>query len=365
MNDYPFETIWINGRVLSIRQILSRAEIPINEFERTIFSFIEDWLNGMDSFIQHTSGSTGPPKAIVITRRQMTESARLSAQTLDLRRGDAALCCLNASNIAGKMMLARSFTTGMRIICVTPSSNPFREIPADMPIDFIALVPAQIHDIVRSDSASHLSRVRVTIIGGANVEAQTLNMLQPMGGNFYATYGMTETMSHIALRLLNGPNASPHYTTLPGITVKVDARNCLVVQWSNLPHEMITNDLVELISANSFKWIGRWDNIINTGGIKVIPELLEEKIAAVFRTLNLSQKFFIGSLPDAKFGNRITLLIEGSIGSRNLTSLATALRESLPGHEVPKKIIDRITFIRTANGKLNRTSTVKLVAKDS
>jgi len=358
MNTYPYDTILVNGRAVQLQGILSQAEMSHNDFETGIFSFIHDWFSGKTDFIQHTSGSTGTPKAIVIRREQMIESARLSERALRLRRSDVALCCLSAGNIAGKMMLVRSFTTGMRVICVAPTSNPFRGLLADQRVDFAALVPAQVHDIVRSEASISLGRVRKVIIGGGALDAQSLEMLQDMDGDFFATYGMTETISHIALKLLNGPGASSHYTTLPGITVTMDVRNCLVIHWSNLPHEMVTNDLVELIDSTNFRWLGRWDNVINTGGIKVIPEVLEGKLATIFQALNLGQNFFTAGLADDKLGNKIALFVEGPLSAGGVESLTRAMHQTLLRHEVPGITITGKSFVYTENGKINRAATM-------
>lgn len=362
MNIYPFDAILLNGREVEIQQILSRTAIPKSEFEAATFSFIADWFGPTENFIQHTSGSTGPPKTITITQKQIITSAKLTEQALGLTKGYNALCCLSPAYIAGKMMLARCFITGMKVISVTPSANPFMEITPDQRIDFVALVPSQLHDILRSEKSEYFHTIKKAIIGGAILDSESQHKLQQYECKFYATYGMTETVSHIALRLLNGKDASADYTTLPGITIGIDNRSCLVIRWPNLSHPIITNDVVDLVDENTFRWIGRWDNVINTGGTKVIPEAVERKIEKIFQALGISQNFFVGSLPDQKYGHKIVLVIEGDVNRENIQLLNSSMHSVLSKHEIPKEILTGISFIITENGKINRKATLDLTS---
>lgn len=360
MNPYPFDSILINGRTVGIQSILSTAAIPQSDFEANTFSFISSWFSGSEHFVQYTSGSTGTPKAITITRTQMVASAKMTEKALALEAGGHALVCLSPAYIAGKMMLVRSFISGMKIIAVTPSSNPFLDVPSDQTIDFAALVPYQIHEIIRSTKSECLHTIKTIIIGGATLDVETQEKLQEFSCKFYATYGMTETISHIALRLLNGKNASAYYTTLPGIDIQQDDRGCLVIGWNHLAHKIITNDLVEITDTDTFKWLGRWDNVINTGGFKVIPERLEAEIEKIFNELRISQRFFVSSLPDQKLGNKVVLVVEGAIGHQTSERLKYRMNQTIPRYEVPKEVFSGIPFIFTETGKVNRKATLNL-----
>src|SRR5688572_19038515 len=169
MSPYPYDSIVVNGKEISIQSISNGKVVSASDFERTTFDFISDWLAERDSFVQNTSGSTGDPKPIVIMRGQMIASAALSIDALGLRQGYNALLCINPEYIGGKMMLVRSLMAGMKIIATTPTSNPFISLPESIPVDFAAMVPYQIHEIIRSAKASKFNDIKTIIIGGATL----------------------------------------------------------------------------------------------------------------------------------------------------------------------------------------------------
>src|SRR5690349_4001724 len=271
---YTYSSIWINGRNVLVNSILDESEKGQNDFEHDTFTFIREWLTGKASFEIETSGSTGPPKKITITRSQMIASAMITQQATNLEPDYTALLCLSPQFIAGKMMIVRSLVIGMKILAVTPAAKVLDKIPPSIQIDFAAFVPYQVYDIIRSDNANRLNQFKVILIGGAALDTETHTSLKPLKGSFYATYGMTETISHVALQLLNGPHSSEEFELLPTIIGQVDERGCLIIEAPYLAEKVVTNDLVKL-SGKRFKWLGRWDNIINTGGKKIIPEILE------------------------------------------------------------------------------------------
>jgi o-succinylbenzoate---CoA ligase len=358
---YLFDSIRINGREVLIQDIVKTASAPQSEFEASTFSFIRDWLTGKETFRQLTSGSTGDPKEITLSRDQMIASARMTEQALDLQAGWCALLCLNPSYIAGKMMLVRSFVTGMKVMAVEPSANPFLLLADDQPVDFSALVPSQIHDIVRSEKAGVLNRINTIIIGGAAMDSETREKLSEFSCRFYATYGMTETLSHIALMALNGKLASDYFTVLPGVAISRDKRGCLVIQSNHLPEKITTNDLVEIRDASSFRWVGRWDNVINSGGLKVIPEKLEKDIVKILIGLGIHQNFFVSSLPDQKLGNKIVLVIEHEVGPELLENIRTEIKGKMRPQEVPKEVYTTKRFVYTESGKIDRSATMKRI----
>jgi O-succinylbenzoic acid--CoA ligase len=255
-----------------------------------------------------TSGSTGVPKKISFRRDQMISSARMTEKALNLKPNDSALVCLDTQYVAGQMMLIRSFVTGMNIIGTTPSANPLLEVSKNEKINFAAFVPYQLQAILNS-SPDRLNQINVAIIGGAPIDSTLKQELSNGKCKLYATYGMTETISHIALMKLNGENPSPYYSVLPEITIRQDKRNCLVIKADFLDEEIITNDIVELIDNDQFNWIGRWDNVINTGGIKVVPEKIEKAIALAFGQSKLTNRFFVTGINDQQLGQRIRCLL--------------------------------------------------------
>ena len=349
----------MNGREITIQNIVNGSAAAASDFEQKTFDFVSDWLSGRQSFDQKTSGSTGDPKQIAITRSQMTASANMSIEALNLKQGYNALLCISPDYIGGKMMLVRSLIAGMKMIATTPSSNPFGSLPQNLTIDFAAMVPYQVHEIVRSSTADRFHEVKKVIIGGASLDKDTEAKLQEYRCLFYSTYGMTETVSHIALRQLNGKDASDCYRTLAGIKISTDERNCLVIEWDQLPKRIITNDIVEIVSKNTFRWIGRWDNVINSGGVKVIPEKVEKAIEKIFDTLKIPNAFFIGSVADEGLGSKVALFIEGGLEGELIETIKIRMADAIPKMEVPRQVIFIKSFDLTETGKVNRKATTK------
>lgn len=363
---YPFPTIWINGRDISIEAIRNETASPASDFERATFSFICDWLSDQTIFEIQTSGSTGTPKKIVLTREQMLASARMTEQALALKPGYTALVCLHTQYIAGRMMLVRCFTTGMRIVVTEPAANPLANIPDSIAIDFTAWVPYQLYAILSSAEAARLNRIGRVIIGGAPLNQEMVNELQTYSCIFYATYGMTETISHIALQTLNGINASSVFRALPGIALAIDERGCLTIEAPHLPEKIVTNDLVELKDSHAFIWLGRWDNVINSGGIKIIPEHLESRMMNILYECGILRSFFIASVPDKKLGEKITLLIEGEeLDEEKKYKIFQKLKQSFSSYETPKAIVMLPRFLYTNTDKIDRRKTIEMITKRS
>lgn len=359
--NYSFRTILVNGREVGISDILEEKAVPQSSFEVSLFAFILKWHCPGDSFVQHTSGSTGPPRPIVITRQQMMASARLTQAALGLRPGETSLVCLDPEFIAGKMMIVRSFIADMRIVAVTPTANPLREqYLLNLPIDFTALVPLQLSEILLSGQRGVLDEVRNVIVGGAALSDDLKESILQLRTNVYATYGMTETVSHIALQPLNGKAASEYYTALPGVKISRDSKGCLEIKAPFLSEKIITRDIVEIRNDVQFKWIGRLDNVINSGGIKITPEMIEAKLAKLFTQLKIENRLLISSRPDPALGNRLILLVEGILPVPG-EHLKSHFKEVLHPYEIPKEIYDNIPFVLTKNGKINRVETARKI----
>jgi O-succinylbenzoic acid--CoA ligase len=361
MRPYAFDTLTINGRMIKVGDILSDSTTPQTPFESSLFSFTVKWFRGDEEFAQNTSGSTGVPKQIRISRRQMIASAELTQQALQLKAGETALVCLDPDYIAGKMMLVRSYVTNMKIVAMNPSSNPFQDIHEHLPVDFTALVPSQVHGVIHSRQSYRLNTTRNIIVGGAALNDETKKLLADFKSSVFATYGMTETVSHIALQHINGPSSSDYFTVLPGITIDKDDRGCLKIRAPFLDDAVITNDIVEIKDEQHFKWIGRVDNVINTGGIKVVPEELEAKIENILASQGIEKRVLISSTPDGLLGNKLILVFEDHLPAQILDTIKTILKRKLPRYQVPKEFYTNIPFVFTKNGKINRSETTRQI----
>jgi o-succinylbenzoate---CoA ligase len=350
----------LNGKKYFHNDLLSGdSKHAGSEIEKTILDFCREWLSGASEFTLTTSGSTGKPQEITLSRKAMEASARGTAAALGLRMGDTALLCLDARFIAGKMMLVRSFVTGMNILVTAPAANPFENLPADVKFDFAALVPYQLRSIIASTDAPKLNSVRTLIIGGAEVDAKVRATLNQFSTDIYATYGMTETISHVALQKLNHAGAQDYFQALPGVVLSKDERGCLVISADYLGTEKtVTNDLVDLLSADQFRWLGRWDNVINSGGVKVIPEKVEKEVLKIFVTQHLENRFFVAGFKDEKLGSKVVLVVEGKLSPQLQKVIHQSLENVLTKYELPKELICIDRFIDTDTQKLNRKETV-------
>ncbi len=312
------------------------------------------WQSTQQEFTIQTSGSTGKPKLIKITRKQMLVSIENTKNAFGLKKDDTALVCINSAYIGGMMMLARSLEIGMEMTVVEPTANPFEEIETDKNFNFIALVPLQLEAILNSSHAHRLNNCKAIIIGGAAVSNWLLDKLQQVTAPIYATYGMTETVSHIALKRLNGEKKADVFTAFDNILLSQDDRGCLVIQGAITNHEkIITNDKVELLNDKQFNLLGRIDHVINSGGVKIQIEQLESKVAAIFKKNNLFSPFFITSKSDTKLGEKVVLCME-SKKVLDTDKILSFLKLSLDKFEVPKEIITLSQFERTETGKVRR-----------
>lgn len=319
--------------------------------------FVKQWKSYPEYFTLQTSGSTGKPKQIRVSRQSMIRSAELTGQVLDLKKGDTALLCMPLEFVAGKMMLVRALVLGLNLLVVKPSSNPLKEVSSETIIDFAAMTPMQVQETLKEPGTfNKLIETKKLIIGGAPVSRQLDNELQQLPGEIFETYGMTETLTHIALRKINGNKRSEFFGILPGIIISTDSRGCLIIHAPHLDDpDIITNDLVEIISPTQFRWLGRADNVINSGGIKIFPEQVEKKLESM-----IMERFIVTSLPDRKLGEKLVLVIETS-NPEKFEVLPEIIAENLGSYENPREIIFIEKFPETSTGKVIRRGIQKLL----
>jgi len=309
------------------------------DFEKPVGDFLLDWFDSKDYIEMQTSGTTGKPKIITVSKQAMVNSALATGDFFDLQPGNKALHCLPVKYVAGKMMLVRAMILGLDLEFVAPSSHPMRNNEYDY--DFVAMVPLQ-----AQNSLEELKRVKKLIVGGAAINKTLEKNLLKLKTEVYETYGMTETITHIAARKL-GEKA---FTVLPNVTISYDDKNCLVIHAPRISDDVITtNDIVELVNENQFVFLGRWDNVINSGGIKIMPEQVEQKLAS-----KLQQRYFIASKPDQELGEKVILVVEGQ-----QQEFGSDLFEDLDKYEKPKEIVFIPKFKETASGKIMRKETLK------
>jgi O-succinylbenzoic acid--CoA ligase len=361
---YPHHHIWINGRLVSLQSIVQQSATAKTKFEESTFSFLAAWLSSQDQFTTKTSGSTGEPKEITFSRSQMIASANATIKALDLNSSMTSLVCIDTKYIGGKMMLVRSIESGMKILAVEPSSSPLQKMPVDHCANFAAFVPYQIYSMLDSRHPHLLDTVDIGIIGGAPLNKNAIDKLQRYGSSFYLTYGMTETISHVALQKLNGDNRSSQFQFFDGVIGRADDRGCLVIECDYLPEPIITNDIVSFVNDDKFSVDGRYDNVINTGGVKVQPEKVEAALTAAFQQAGVDNKYFITGLPDEKLGSVVSLVIETK------EPISPALEKKFPEifsglsiYEKPRQVFTSTSFSFTESGKINRVQSSKNISK--
>lgn len=312
------------------------------EYEQSIGDFLLDWLSESPVIQVNTSGSTGEPKTIRLKKEHMVNSALATGAYFGLEEGQMALHCLPSRFIAGKMMLVRAMVLGLEMDYLEPSSRPLQH--TDKTYDFCAMVPLQ-----ATHSFDKLHQIKTLIVGGAPITKKLKALLQDHSTRVYETYGMTETVTHIAVKEVNGPNRSDYFKCLPDVRVSKDKRDCLVVDAPKVADEpVVTNDVVALVSDTEFEWLGRFDNIINSGGVKLVPEQIEAKLANIFEN-----RFFVAGVPDEALGQRLILVVEGDGDTKQMQKAIEASKE-LQKFEKPKEIHFLKAFLETDTQKILR-----------
>lgn len=343
-----YKYIALNGKKYRIDEYESWCyALSSDEENEKLRQFFKDWADERDFILGKTSGSTGDPKTIKLSKRAMLASAELTNSFFNLKAGDSILLCLSVNYIAGKMMLVRAIAGGLNVVVAKPSSEPDWKGP----VALAAMVPMQVHQLLSSAKGRKaLSMVENLIVGGSPLSRDCAEKLSDLPVNAYMTYGMTETVSHVALSKI-GRETRPVYTAMSGVRFSLDNRGCLVISAPHLSEvDVVTNDVAELISDFSFVWKGRFDNVINTGGVKVHPEVVEDSLRGI-----IDRRFYVMAEPDDKFGEIVVLKIEGMpLSDDLLRKLQSDMARRLSKFERPKKILFLAKFNETDSGKVIR-----------
>ena len=307
----------------------------------TLEDFLSEWNNDSDRVLVHTSGSTGKPKPMMVEKKRMLNSARITCDFLGLKPGDSALLCMSLDYIAGKMVVVRSIERHLHLISVSPSGHPLKNIDlkdvngkdVNGEITFAAMVPMQVYNTLQvPEERERLTHIRHLIIGGGAIDAALEQELRSLPGNIaiWSTYGMTETLSHIALRRINGAEASEWYQPFDSVKISQTEEGCLVIDAPLVCAEtLLTNDIVEIepyiynkVEKTRFRIKGRKDNVICSGGIKIQIEEVEE-----FLKPHLEKPFMLAKKKDEKFGEIAVLLTE----DEDLKKVEATIRRLLSG----------------------------------
>ena len=330
-----------NGVHLGREQLCTVAYSFIKEgadFQKALGDFLIDWFDDKTYIEMNTSGTTGAPKLIRVEKEAMVSSALSTGDFFDLNPGNKVLHCLPVDYVAGKMMFVRSFILGLDMDFVEPNSNPLEY--NDVKYDFAAMVPLQ-----AKNSLAKLTNIKKIIIGGVKIHKSLEQELVKLPNEIYETYGMTETITHIAAKRV-GERA---FTVLPNVTVSSNENNCLVVHAKKInPEPIVTNDIVEIVSDTQFVWLGRFDNVINSGGIKLIPEKIEEKLST-----HIPRRYFVYGQADDVLGEKVVLYVEGEP-----ITIDEEVFSVLDKYEKPKNIVFIPKFTVTATGKIVRKESI-------
>lgn len=353
MRNQFHENFKLNGVSFSSEEELVAFSKTISN---SIANFLSDWFHQKDFVTVQTSGSTGKPKPIQLKKEFMKNSALATGIFFNLKENTTALLCLSTDYIAGKMMLVRALTLGWQLDVVKPESNPLKGV--EKQYDFSAMVPLQLRS-----SLNELPKVDKLIVGGGVVTADLIAAIQNISTKVFATYGMTETITHIAVKKLNDlplmAESRSVYKTLPNILLSKDDRNCLVIEAPKVTIEkIVTNDVVNIVSKTTFEWLGRIDNVINSGGVKLHPERIEEKLSEI-----IEQRFFVSGIKDEVLGEKLILIIEDVTSSGVESFLLSKIKKesSLSKFEIPKEVYFIPQFIKTETKKIQRKKTLDLI----
>ena len=356
-----YNSLFVNGKLVT-KELLSNMEAAEFACGSTImadlYNFLLEWHNDKDYVIVQTSGSTGEPKRMKAHKQQMINSASITCNYLGLKQGDSALLCMPLKYIAGKMMVVRAMVAGLDLIAIEPSGHPLKN--CNKKIVFAAMTPMQVICSLNVPQEKRtLAKISNLIIGGGAIDAELEKDIKQLPGKIYSTYGMTETLSHIALRRLNGAGSNEFYTPFPSVALSLSKEGTLIIDAPLVcNNQLVTNDIAELLPNGQFKIVGRKDNTINSGGIKIQTENIEAKLRS-----RINIPFAITSIPDKTLGEAVALVVEqrDKYSFLSLPEIEKICNEVLDRYERPKRIIYVSELPLTETGKVCRAELKKML----
>ncbi len=312
--------------------------------------FIIDWLSQSDSIEVKTSGSTSNPKTMKLNKKFMETSARKTLDFFDLQNSAKILLCLPIQYIAAKMMVIRAFVGKLDLYCIEPKIIPVIELVPDL--NFAAFIPAQLEALLQTgEGVEFVKKIKKILLGGSAISQKLANLLQNVHVDVWHSYGTTETMSHIALRKVNGYEATSWFSPLKGVQIEQNQQRCLVITAPDIGvYQLVTHDVVEINEEGCFKVFGRTDNVINSGGVKLFPEIIEQKLSSL-----INANFYVTSINDEQWGEVPVVVVESeSWTEKKIQKLLSATKKLLTGYENPKAVIFQDQLRRTNSGKIIR-----------
>lgn len=361
--------IWINGKYWNFNSIKAlRIENLANysKLEKDTLTIAHKWLNNESHFSLQTSGSSGSPQTLTFSRGQILKSVEQTTKAFHLQPGDKVLNPLSSGYVAGFMMLMRGLVHAMPVFCVEPSRTPYPDSLVNENLDFAAFVPLQMQNLLENGYQAQLNQMKAIIIGGGPMNPQLENQIKELTTPAYHTYGMTETLTHVAIRQIT-PTQENSYQALPGNQFRQGNSEQLIIHtplWSN---PITTNDRVELIDRFNFHWMGRLDRVVNSGAYKIQLEPTESQVAKAFKDeWDTIPEFFLAAVPDKALGEKLVLVIKTQepLFPDAKEAFRDALRRYLPAYEIPKAIFDLREFAYTHTGKVDQQTTLTSITNE-
>ncbi len=382
----------LNGTAYSREELTAFCETQLRApgtppWELALFRFIRDYFDETIPLVQKTSGTTGDPTTIPLQRPAMVRSAEMTLRRFNLLPGDRVLLCLPVEYIAGKMMVVRALVGGLHLVTAEPSGNPLGKleeavkkelkdpesveaeledlvsvkgdlkklgsVEAMEAIDFAAMVPLQLHETLKdAGSRAKLEKIGKLLIGGGEINPALREEVGKLRNvEVYESFAMSETYTHFAVHRINGEHPDPFFKVLEGVKIGKDSRGCLVVDVPGVTNRaVVSNDLVRMVGDQDFEWLGRIDNVIKSGGVKIVPEILEKKIAEL-----TGKEVLVLGVPDKKLGRKLVIVVEEDISQDPLSKV-------LQKHELPKEIITIPSFARNNSMKIDRNAVVRIIS---
>ncbi len=356
MNRLP-DKLLLNGAWISEEDIVNLNPSGASAKDPLIgktLNFLQEWFDDQGKILLKTSGSTGQPKQIHVDKQKMVYSAAMTNTFFNIDENHKLLLCLSPEFIAGKMMIVRAMLAGAELITTSVDSNPIRTLK--QAIDFSAMVPLQLASIL-NETPEKLNLIKKLIIGGSAFPPYLEQQIQNVQTDCWHTYGMTETLSHVALRKMNRGDRSDYFVPLKGIDISADERGCLMITMPYLSDQPIVSNDVVAIEQQGFKVLGRYDEVIITAGYKIHPGIVEDKLSPFIK-----QKFFIAPEISVKAGQQVILFIEDQLTMYDLFMLWDKLEKCLKPQEIPRRIVQCDQFHYLPSGKLDKLKTIESYA---